>query len=166
MLQTKNTTICWTAATFSATDGDTLESASRIVIIKVAHVLMSSARESFTLAESVIKPCVYIVAREVHGGSNGCDQWRSKEICSGGSVTDVFLTVEHWSKAPVKILASLFRDDHGFFGLILAALLAVTEVKKLPLSDIPCKGDAARPTTKGGNRTIVSPEVFKNMFSC
>jgi len=38
ILQTKNTTICWTAATISATDGGTLGSAFRIVIIK-AHAL-------------------------------------------------------------------------------------------------------------------------------
>jgi len=35
----------------------------------------------------------------------------------------------------------LFLGAHGFFGLILAAPLAAAEVKKLPLSDIPCKGD-------------------------
>jgi len=39
-----------------------------------------------------------------------------------------------------KNLSNLVSGDHGFFGLILAALQAVTEVTKLPLSDIPCKG--------------------------
>ena len=73
------------------------------------------------------------------------NQWlrpvAQQKIWSGGAVTDVFLTVENWSNAPVKILASLFLGAHGFFGLILAAPLAAAEVKKLPLSDIPCKGD-------------------------
>ena len=32
-----------------------------------------SARESFTLAENVMKPCIEIAAREIHGGTIGCD---------------------------------------------------------------------------------------------
>jgi len=39
------------------------------------------------------------------------------------SVTDIFLTVENWYKAPVKILANLFRGGHGPFGPVLAAPL-------------------------------------------
>ena len=49
------------------------------------------------------------------------------------SVTDVvlsltvpsiyFLTIENWCKAPLKILASLFRGSHGLFGFILVAPL-------------------------------------------
>jgi len=46
------------------------------------------------------------------------------------SVTDVFLRVENWYKAPVKILASLFRtgEGHGLFGLILAAPLELNKL--------------------------------------
>jgi len=34
-----------------------------------------------------------------------------------------FRIIEHWCKAPVKSLTSLFRGYHGLFGLLLAALL-------------------------------------------
>ena len=35
---------------------------------KIAHQLMV-AKKPFTLAENVIKPCLMIVARELHGGA-------------------------------------------------------------------------------------------------
>ena len=38
----------------------------------IAHDHMS-ARKSFTLAESVIKPCMEIATREIHGGTIGCN---------------------------------------------------------------------------------------------
>jgi len=48
-----------------------------------------------------------------------------KDVVVSPTVPFVYvLTVENRYKAPVKILSSLFRDDHGLFGLILAALLA------------------------------------------
>jgi len=31
-----------------------------------------SARKSFTLAESIMKPCMEIAAREIPGGTSGC----------------------------------------------------------------------------------------------
>jgi len=88
------------------------------------------------------------------------------------SVIGVFLTVENWSKAPVKILTNLFWGDimgHqacGLFGLILAAPLAMTKVKNVPLPIFHAKEMAVRPTTRERNRAIAPLEVFKNMFSC
>jgi len=38
----------------------------------IAHVHVS-ARKSFTQAESVMKPCMEIAAREIHGGTIGCN---------------------------------------------------------------------------------------------
>jgi len=38
----------------------------------ITHVHMST-RKSFTLAESVMKPCMETAAREIHGGTTGCD---------------------------------------------------------------------------------------------
>ena len=39
-----------------------------IASLKIAHVLMSQ-KKPFTLAESVVKPCLEIVAQEIHGGA-------------------------------------------------------------------------------------------------
>ena len=39
-----------------------------ITSLKIAHVLMSQ-KKPFTLAESVVKPCLEIVAQEIHGGA-------------------------------------------------------------------------------------------------
>ena len=46
------------------------------------------------------------------------------EVVLSLSVPSVsFSTVENWYNTPVKILTSLFRPGHAFFGLILAAVL-------------------------------------------
>ena len=37
-----------------------------ITSLKIAHVFMSQ-KKPFTLAESVVKPCLEIVVREIHG---------------------------------------------------------------------------------------------------
>ena len=39
-----------------------------ITSLKIAHVLMFQ-KMPFTLAESVVKPCLEIVAQEIHGGA-------------------------------------------------------------------------------------------------
>ena len=39
-----------------------------ITSLKIAHVLMSQ-KKPFTLSESVVKPCLEIVAQEIHGGA-------------------------------------------------------------------------------------------------
>jgi len=44
--------------------------------------------------------------------------------------------------------------------------MTVTEVQKLPLSDIPCKDVWSGLQPGRGNRETAPPEVFKNMFCC
>ena len=39
-----------------------------ITSLKIAHVLVSQ-KKPFTLAESVVKPCLEIVAQEIYGGA-------------------------------------------------------------------------------------------------
>ena len=72
--------------------------------LKIAHILMSQ-RKPFTLAESVIKPCLEIAAQEIHGGatavatvqklalSDNTMQRRSSMIAA--SLKDIVLTKLH-----------------------------------------------------------------------